>query len=43
MTYLIEKYKIKGNAYLCESSMLAAVEIAKKCQKALTGYKNEIL
>ena len=30
MTYLIEKYKIDGNAYLCESSMLAAVKIAKK-------------
>ncbi len=30
MTYLIEKYKINGNAYLCESSMLAAVKIAKK-------------
>ena len=29
--YLIDKYKIDGaNAYLCESSMLAAVKIAKK-------------
>lgn len=30
MTYLIEKYKIDGNAYLCESSMIAALKIAKK-------------
>ena len=29
--YLIDKYKIDGtNPYLCESSMLAAVKIAKK-------------
>ena len=29
--HLIDKYKIDGaNAYLCESSMLAAVKIAKK-------------
>ena len=32
--YLIDKYKIDGaNAYLCESSMLAAVRIAKKLFK----------
>ena len=29
--YLIDKYKIDGaNPYLCESSMLAALKIAKK-------------